>query len=1342
MGRIFNTDQQSDGSTGGRIFGGKSDVNSLLTNINETKNSFAQSAAISQKKRLEDEAKKQAEVEANKPINQLGRIFGGVLKVADDVVGDFITPEPVRKLQEGVKLKREAIEAAINKDVASGKITQERANAIRDSLTQFMDNKASTQTKRLVSGAQQGAGNVADIALQGGAALNALGNETNPFINNEKRQLLTQKNLQNTERFRNRIKETKTVTGESLNPYEDYRPSGDLGQDIVNVGGRSLMTGLDATALTGLGIGPAVGIVRTALKTQAKEVVQVINKATGEKTFYRIPKSERDSIVNAIDNDRTGNAIAGKNREGLVTHVTARSPKEMTKLGFVDGGVYGGFKKSPLQKLDEAVSLAGKRTLDKALATTVGQKVDEALTTLQSKFQASTAPIYKQLNELQTAGRLTENEVKNVKSLIQTSRFNSGTMANDFLRNDEAAQTLLAPVNGKLVTGKTKTNLSDYINARNELNLIELDKKRGVKVSLEREAAFRKQVADLGTADFEARFDADVAVNRKLTDLLVDEGIVSPAQRDAWRKTNTEYIRVQRLLEGQSEIRGQGGGSRVSRGSTIASQKRKGSTKKASDALETVVDRTNRVFAEITSNRAANAYIDALTQAGAVGKQLRSAEKVANRQELRDALRFSAPLKKQLARFEKSQLKYVRRIQTEIDKLNRLGLTQALSKEVEPNLAGKLANPGARLSVPELKSVLSNLVENADPKALSVVKRQIAKREPKLAAVIDELKDIQDRLAGVNAQRLNQYNEAAKLADEAVRGRPTIQRFKDGIKEVYETTPEIEKAAKGLGPVYMGTLGRIISAPVRFFQSTITGGLNPAWAAIALPRDFIEGLVLSRRAAQTHNPFNVVTSTLEAAGIKHSKDDLFNKFMSYERGASSVIDITRGAKSNARAIRELSRQTMPKFKRTGAVIKSPQDWYATIQDVSKWNEYTSKYQNFRGNYNKLIKEGVAPDEAMNIALYEGRNATGNLLEQGDWTKPLAALYPYINPAIQGGTTLAKALRDRPIATSLKIIGAVQVPAVIATAWNMSDPRRAEAYLDISADERERYTIVVLPGSEKTDGKWQTVKIPKAPGVGMLANPIERFMVELYGEDPGQFEQTWQSLVKAFGSPIDPNSPSSAVGSAIPFQIKPFVEGAANYSFYKGKEIVPDWIKEANPDEPFKQAFDESPSTFKKIGKALGISPLIVENFARNTTGEFGQNTLWLSDVVQELAGVSEGGTGGRSPIESVTRGYMGSYGGARQQEVGAQIDKVFTSKQAISTSITEALAKGDRETANRLANEYNQTIDQANDFIEKNKRALKISDKTRSALDNNRFPVKDGQLSLSSIKARLKNLNK
>lgn len=1004
-----------------------------------------------------------------------------------------------------------------------------------------------------------------------------------------------------------------------------------------------------------------------------------------------------------------------------------------------------------IKNLDQAAARAGSKNIDRFLATTPGQKVNEVIKSAQKKLQNTTAPINQELNRLAKNRKLSEAQVKNVKSLIQTSRYSSNGMAEAWMKGQtienigegsKFASKLFEPLDGQFnpdKPSKMQKNFLDYWAKRGELEQARGQAARGKKVSEKKLARLEEEATLLDQGDFAQRYEASVGAYEELADLMVKHGLESAETVNYWRSTNQLYNRIQRNVEGMSEMTRKGGSrAPASRGSSVGDQKVKGSNKEVVNPALTFIDHANTVFREINSNRAASALIDALQEAGALGKGLRVAEKVLLRQDLFEALKYSRPLKKQLDRFAKTQGKYVRQIQGEVDKLNRAGLRESLSAAPEDNLAGKLVDPSIPMNKQELQSVLDNLIQTTDSATLNKIRKTLGKREPKLAKAIEELEDIRSTLNAVNGQRKAQFDEILKNADDKVNSRPTIQRRVNGIKEIFETTPEIEMAAKGFGPVYMGTLGRIVAAPVRFMQTTITGGLNPAWAAVAVPRDFIEGVVLSRYARQTHNPMNVIATVAEAAG--KNSDEMFQKFMSYERGASSVIDLTNTAKSKARIAREVSRQQLPKTTRVASVVRSPSDFWNRIQEASKWNEYVAKYQSFRGSYNKLINDGVNPEEAFNIALYEGRNATGNLLEQGDWTRALAAVYPFFNPTIQGGASLARALKNRPIATSAKIVMAVQMPAVISTAWNMSDPRRAEIYLDISAADRERYNILVLPGSEKTNGKWSVVKMPKAPGVGSLANPIERLMVQMYGQDPGEFENFAQSIIKSIGSPIDPGSVSQAVGSALPFQAKVPTQQVANHSFYTGKEIVPDWIKDQNPDEPFKQAYANTSTTYKKLGKALGISPLLVEQFAKDTTGEFGRNATYMSDYAFDLIGQSESDQrGGRSPLESVTRAYYGAYGGVAQREVNQQLSKIIDTKPRISSQINDALESGDLDTANRLALEHNNAVEEFSKAMAKDTDLKKLTEKQRKLLETMKFPIENNRLTQRSINARLKN---
>jgi hypothetical protein len=979
-------------------------------------------------------------------------------------------------------------------------------------------------------------------------------------------------------------------------------------------------------------------------------------------------------------------------------------------------------------KLDSASAKTIGNIIDKTLSTTVGQKIAVTFNAARRKLQASSAPIYQDVENLVRTNSITRGEANAIRAQIQTARTNSKSMAIAWMERDPDSLILAAPINGQTMDTAIGDDVSRYINARQELQAIRIDKVNNPA----RRAELEEIVANLESPDFVRKYDAAVRINQKLTDMLVDAGIVSDRDRSFWRSRNEEYIRIQRVIEGLSERRQTGTGSApVSISSTRAGQRIVGSTREAQNAFFTQIERAQNVFSEINRQKAVNAYIEALERGGRLGEQLRSADDVLARQSLQESLRMSRPLKLAYERIVKSQSKYIRKIQAEIN---------SLKGQANKELSRKLTQATKNQLVPEdrvtnIAAVIEQIM-TTDIKTLRSLNKKWAVRDKRLSQAMQELFDLRTQLEGVKAQRKLEYQEILQRADQAAKGRPTISRFKNGVEEKFLTTPEIEAAAKNFNAQYMGTFGKIISAPVRFMQTTITGGLNPAWNAIAIPRDFIEGLVLSERARVTHHPANIVGHISDMLGGKDK--ELFQRFMSSEKGASSVIDLTRSAKTNAQVLRKLSRAQLPRTQRVAQVIKNPSDFYGAIQEASKWNEYASKYMNFRGTYNDLIDAGIPEEQAFQRALWNGRNATGNLLEIGDWTRALQAVYPYVNPAIQGGSSLARAFKNRPLATSAKVVLGVQMPAALATAWNLSDPRRAEIYLDITPSERERFNIVVLPGAEKSNGLWQVFKLPKAPGVGSFANPVEKMMVAMYGYDAQGFENFAQSMIKAFGSPIDPSSMSAATGSVIPFQLKTPIQTAANYNFYSGRQIVPDWLLQENPDEPYRQTYPNTSSTFNKIGKALNISPLFVQQFANDTIGEFGRNAIYLSDIAQDLAGVSEGGVGGRSPLTSITRGYYGAFGGVEQAKFRKELDQTITSKASLSRQITEAVKNNNISRANQLAEEYNKKVDGLLNLVQNRSQFVSASEAQQNYLQSLKFPMEGSRLKQTSINSRLK----
>ena len=68
-----------------------------------------------------------------------------------------------------------------------------------------------------------------------------------------------------------------------------------------------------------------------------KSVVQIVDNKTGKLEYKVIPKGQLKDFDNLIDNTQTG--IAGKEIDGKIYHLTAKTPESMEARGFTNSGV-------------------------------------------------------------------------------------------------------------------------------------------------------------------------------------------------------------------------------------------------------------------------------------------------------------------------------------------------------------------------------------------------------------------------------------------------------------------------------------------------------------------------------------------------------------------------------------------------------------------------------------------------------------------------------------------------------------------------------------------------------------------------------------------------------------------------------------------------------------------------------------------------------------------------------------------------------------------------------------------------------------------------------------------
>lgn len=457
----------------------------------------------------------------------------------------------------------------------------------------------------------------------------------------------------------------------------------------------------------------------------------------------------------------------------------------------------------------------------------------------------------------------------------------------------------------------------------------------------------------------------------------------------------------------------------------------------------------------------------------------------------------------------------------------------------------------------------------------------------------------------------------------------SITYLDDGVKRTFETTKEIAAAAKALNVQQLNILGKIFALPVRVAKLGITG-INIPFVASNVVKDQVTAFINSNKALQTSvaNPVNFVRSLFSA--VRHDK--LYEELVREGAGGTS-FDIARD-QIPATVKRIRAARSLP--SRIRYTVTHPGELLRAVENTIARSEELTRLQQYRGTKLKLVKEGMPEAEARIAAAKAARENTVNFARRGEWGAVLNSAFLYLNAGIQGTRTLIRSAATRPLATGAKIATSVFMPVSIATAWNMNDPSRRAAYEDIPEFEKQNNIIIIPPDPTKDEkGRWNVIKIPLAQGVNDLSTLPRRAIEQAFGYDPLRAREIAEALISTV-SPIAPTK-GDLLSSLTPQAIKPALEEASNTNFFTGRNIVPPYKTKLPPEE---QVFETTSGSARKIGKALGVSPIKVESYIRETFGGVGSQVLNMLDRV-----TNQDIVGGESTAEATTRRFTKATGG-------------------------------------------------------------------------------------------------
>lgn len=462
----------------------------------------------------------------------------------------------------------------------------------------------------------------------------------------------------------------------------------------------------------------------------------------------------------------------------------------------------------------------------------------------------------------------------------------------------------------------------------------------------------------------------------------------------------------------------------------------------------------------------------------------------------------------------------------------------------------------------------------------------------------------------------------------------TIARLVNGKKELFEVNGEIKQIIDNVSPYNLGVLAQIVSTPTRIFRAGTTA-LSAPFSIINYLRDQASSAIYSKNTLATHNPINIITGLSNAISdqAKGNKSPLWQKFERYI-GDQTVYDELRNAANSNRLLREAREGQIGRFK--NAIL----DPIRTIEDINSITEKATRFQNFEGIYKNAIKKGLPEEEAIKEAVLAARRNSVDFNKGSDFSRVVNLFIPYFNASVQGTRNVVQSFAQRPVGTAMKSIGFVALPSVIATAYNLSDETRKEAYNSINEFEKENNFIIIGPDAKQNEqGTWTGIyKIPKPQGYRELTDPV-RDVTEafLQGESVDNVGKMFYDMLGAVSGPFNIQSPEKFLGSIIPQAIKPTIQAGLNKDIFTGKQIVPQYMVEQT-QEPSKRAYKSTSGTARIIGEQLGVSPLQVEQFTKGTTGSLGQYTTNLIDQALAKAGIiKQEQVGGKNIIQDITR---------------------------------------------------------------------------------------------------------
>lgn len=419
----------------------------------------------------------------------------------------------------------------------------------------------------------------------------------------------------------------------------------------------------------------------------------------------------------------------------------------------------------------------------------------------------------------------------------------------------------------------------------------------------------------------------------------------------------------------------------------------------------------------------------------------------------------------------------------------------------------------------------------------------------------------------------------------------SVTVYRNGKFEVWDVGKELADSLSEFNPQEIGVIIRAIGTPARLLRAGAT--TSPDFVFSNIGRDTVLAPVFSKSG------FIPVWSSLEGGltmllgktGVSKKAKKIFQDWEKSGGMQSTLISLDRMVKDKG-AFEMLNGQQIRNK------VFNPIEILRTLSEIG---ENITRLGEFQKAYKKAGKEGLKGKEQIERAGFESRDITIDYAKMGAYMKGVNAVSAFYNARVQGYVKIYDGLTQRPGRAIAAITAGIIMPSVYF--WYAN--RDNEIYQRQPQWVKDNYWVVVVGDTP--------YRIPKPFDLGVVfGTGMEQFLDFYEGNDANAKNDLKRFTTEFVSTQLRNLNP-------LPTILVPPIEQKTNYSIFRGKPLVPDYM-----DRQLLGPYQFNPyttETSKLLSRTLAAmigdhnapSPIVIDNYIRGWTGGLGNYFMMALD---------------------------------------------------------------------------------------------------------------------------------